>query len=284
MRSTAANVTRQILPNLYEITETESIHCYLIVGTERALLFDIGYGYEDIRPLVREITDLPLMLAVSHGDPDHSLGARWFDEVWVHPLDFGKMLANDTDDMKERALSYRLNKMPELRGHIDAEAFFAKRFGAIVPHFLKDVDRIDLGGTVLEVIHTPGHSYGHIMLLDAERGLLFSGDQVTRHNIWYFQSRDLQAPFSLAVGSLRRLLERADEIRAIYPAHDVYPLGIEAITDQIECLEQDLPRTYRQDAPFHSFMGDGWQHFYKSVELIYSDERLGEWLGTRIVR
>ena len=34
------------------------------------------------------------------------------------------------------------------------------------PVFLKDHQVIDLGGTELECILTPGHSYGHLMFLD----------------------------------------------------------------------------------------------------------------------
>ena len=55
--------------------------CYLVIGSDKAMLFDIGYGYENIMPLVRTITDLPVMLVLSHGDPDHGLGSKWFDEV-----------------------------------------------------------------------------------------------------------------------------------------------------------------------------------------------------------
>lgn len=280
MKSTALNITTKIADDLYEITETGSIHCYVILGTERALVFDIGYGYEDIQPLVREITDLPIMLAVSHGDPDHALGSRWFSDVWIHPLDLGKMLMNDNDTMKKASIEYRVNKLPELKDEFNIEAFVGQSFEGTTPHFLKNGDVIDLGGTKLEVIHTPGHSYGHIMLLDSEKGRLFSGDQVTKHNVWYFMSSDDQAPFAQSVASMKRLLPRKDEIKEIYPAHDVYPLTFDAITDQIECFEKDLPLTYKDDAPFHSFIGiDGWQHLYKSTEIIYSDERLAEWIG-----
>nr|WP_306792706.1 MBL fold metallo-hydrolase [Collinsella urealyticum] len=256
----------------------------MIIGKERALVFDIGYGYEDIRPLIRELTDKPLQLVVSHGDPDHSLGASWYDEVGIHPLDFGKMHANDADDLKKRAVSYRIGKRPDLTDEIDLAAFLNRHLNHVVPKFLRHGDRIELGGTDLEVVHVPGHSYGHIMLLDAARRRLFSGDAVTEHNVWYFLPADEQAPFSLAVSALRNLLKRAPEIREIYPAHDVFPLGVEAIAEQIECLEEDLPKTYQDDVPFHSFMGDGYQHRYKSVELIYSDERLAEWLGHDIDR
>lgn len=92
----------KISDQLYVITETESVHCYLVIGSDKAMLFDIGYGYENIMPLVRTITDLPVMLVLSHGDPDHGLGSKWFDEVWIHPLDWGKLLWNDTTEMRKK--------------------------------------------------------------------------------------------------------------------------------------------------------------------------------------
>ena len=38
------------------------------------------------------------------------------------------------------------------------------------------------------------------------------------------------------------------------------------------------------DVPFHHSMGDGYQHLYKTVNLIYSDERLSEYLDKEIKR
>jgi glyoxylase-like metal-dependent hydrolase (beta-lactamase superfamily II) len=43
---------------------------------------------------------------------------------------------------------------------------------------LDDGDLVDLGDRHFEVIHTPGHSPGEIMLWEAESGILFSGDTV----------------------------------------------------------------------------------------------------------
>ncbi len=285
MGSSMVYDVKRIADDLYVMTETGSVHCYVVIGTERALLFDVGYGYEDIHPLLEEITDVPVMLALSHGDPDHSLGAGWFEDVWLHPLDWGKVLVNDTVEMRRSALDYRLAKMPELRGYLDEEAFMSRRIRNATPHFVCDGDVIDLGGTKLEVLHTPGHSYGHIMLLDRAHGRLFSGDQVSAHNIWYFDSSDGQAPFAQAVSSLKRLLSLRESIEAIFPAHGEMPIGIEAIEDQLACLEHELAETYRDDERFEAFIGKGgWRHRYRSCELIYSDERLGEWLGHPIER
>lgn len=43
---------------------------------------------------------------------------------------------------------------------------------------LEDGDVLDLPGRTIRVLHTPGHTTGHITLRDEERGFLFTGDHV----------------------------------------------------------------------------------------------------------
>lgn len=286
MLSSKINKVEKIDDDLYVITETESVHCYLILGKDKAVLFDIGYGYEDIQYLVRQITDLPLMLVISHGDPDHGLGCAHFSDVWLHELDYSKLIWNDTLEMKKTSLQYRLKKMPELTDEIDEESYYqAHILNHTMPHFLKDKDCIDLGGKTLEVIHTPGHSYGHIMLLDKDKKRLFSGDQITKHNIWYFSTSDQQAPFAIAKHSLEKIMKRKDDFTDIYSAHDVFPINYDNVIEQIECFTYELKENYHKDTYFESFIGlNGYQHIYKSVNLIYNDQRLGELLEEEIKR
>ena len=49
----------------------------------------------------------------------------------------------------------------------------------IATHSLRDGDTIDLDGTTLRAMHTPGHAPGHIAFFDAARGVLFGGDLVS---------------------------------------------------------------------------------------------------------
>ena len=275
----------KVSSDLYVLIETESVNCYLILGEYRAVLFDLGYGYTDIMPVVREITDLPVMPVLSHGDPDHGLGASYFEEIWMHELDYGKLLYNDTRKMRKTAMDYRLRKCPRYKEMIDTGKYLGQHISIRVKaHFLRDGDQIDIGGRKLEVLHTPGHSYGHIMLLDRKKKRLFSGDQVTAHNIWYFGTQDEQAPFEMARSSLRRIAKEREWVESIYPAHDIFPIGMEYVDDQLECLSNELHQNYANDKKFVSFMGEGRQHFYKSVNLIYSDQRLAEDMGFTPVR
>ena len=285
MISTKVNVVEKISDDLYVITETESVHCYLLLGQEKALLIDCGFGYEDIHPIIASITKLPVMLAVTHGDPDHALGASSFSDVWIHPLDYGKLLDNDQSDVRETMLTYRYNKMPQLKGEIDEMDFLNRKIGnRVVPHFIKNHDVIDLGGKHVEVFHTPGHSYGHVMFLEQESGRLFSGDQLSAHNIWHFLGEDEQAPYAMTLHSMKHLKTYSSMIKELYPAHDIYPIGLTYLDDLIVCLERELEENYREDKPFYSPMGNGYQHYYKTVNLIYSDERLEEFFGYKIER
>ena len=75
-------------PSLFHIYEPGDVHCTLIVGRERALLFDTGYGFCDIREAVSALTDLPLTIVNSHGHLDHAGGNFWFEQkIYIHPYE-----------------------------------------------------------------------------------------------------------------------------------------------------------------------------------------------------
>ena len=67
---------------------------YLIVGTERALLFDTGLGIGDIRAAVSELTDLDIVVVNSHTHYDHVGGNHLFGSVYGTNTDYTKRNAN----------------------------------------------------------------------------------------------------------------------------------------------------------------------------------------------
>jgi hypothetical protein len=66
----------EIAPGLFGIGEPKYQWLnwyYLIVGRDRALLFDIGPGIRDITPVVMSLTDKPITALLSHLHFDHSV-------------------------------------------------------------------------------------------------------------------------------------------------------------------------------------------------------------------
>ena len=138
-------------------------YSYLIVGNDRAVLFDAGPGHRDIRPVVQSLTDRPITFIPSHFHYDHVGNEVTFDRVAVVDLPY----------LRERAPDDRL----QLR--------FAEHLGVVerleaptlaVDEWLAPGSRVRLGDRSLRVLYTPGHTEDSISLLDLGSGDLFSGD------------------------------------------------------------------------------------------------------------
>ena len=82
---------------------------------------------------------------------------------------------------------------------------------------LDTTPEIRFGHTVLRVIHTPGHTPGHVALFDPESNSLFTGDTLFRESIG---RTDLPGgDYSWIMRSiLDRLIPLGDETE-VYPGH-----------------------------------------------------------------
>ena len=124
----------------------------MVRGKERAAVIDTVNGHEDLKAIVREITDLPLIVLNTHGHCDHIWGNAYFDEAYLHPADM--------DLYKAHFANHPLH-LPSC---------------PVRP--IEAGETVDLGGRTLEVVHIPGHTRGSIALLDRQAGFLFSGDAI----------------------------------------------------------------------------------------------------------
>lgn len=136
---------------------------YLIVGRERAVLFDAGPGVREIRPVVESLTDLPVTFVPSHFHYDHLGVAGAFDRVGLVDLPM----------LRARTSAGALPLLAaEHLGFLEGQVLPT----LTVSEWLAPDSEIELGGRTLRVIATPGHTPESISLLDAERGWLFTGD------------------------------------------------------------------------------------------------------------
>ena len=144
--------TYEIRSGVFAIEEG-AVRMYLIVGSREALLLDTGSGAGDLRGLVRGLTALPVTVALTHGHNDHTGGAPQFGTAYAHKNDWPEIRS----DLGENAVTLR-----ELRGG----------------------DVFDLGGRLIEVVETAGHTPGSLSFFDRKNRLLFTGDNVSDRPIF----------------------------------------------------------------------------------------------------
>lgn len=139
------------------------VNCYFLVSGGEALLIDAGRDPgSDTRVILEQWRQLgePRMqgIVLTHGHPDHIGAAAQLREQWHAPI-----------------LMH------------SAEGEILERLGnPFTPDsLLKDGQELDTPLGVASVLHTPGHSPGHVCLHFGGSGLLISGDQVITNGTVY---------------------------------------------------------------------------------------------------
>ena len=201
---------------IYEPGQFEEIISYLVIGTERALLFDTGLGIGDMRAVVDELTDLDVVVLNSHTHYDHIGGNHQFDSI----------LATNTAYTQRHEAGSTHEAVAEFVGPgwvwkawpdgFDPAAYRSQPFA--VERRVDDGDRIDLGDRVLEVLLTPGHAPDSLCLLDRENRLLFTGD--TLYLATLYAHLDGSDP-GVYRASAQRLAGLADDVDHLLTAHNV---------------------------------------------------------------
>lgn len=214
---------------------------YLIVGKEKALLFDLALDVEGLYEYAKNLAKKDVMTVLSHGHFDHIFGLHFLKEVWMHKAD-------------EFLLK---NGMPKFGGL------------PVVPcpilHFLNDKDEIELGERCVKVLYVPGHSPGSIVLLDKKTHILLSGDTVSRRVLMGASGKFDKDRFCESLEKLQQ-----EEIDVIYSAHDEFPITQKHIDVMLGVLQGKFP--VLQGKFYLSGIGFIPSYKYKKMEYIIFDE------------
>jgi hydroxyacylglutathione hydrolase len=91
-------------------------------------------------------------------------------------------------------------------------------------------ERLQLAGLDIEVLHTPGHSPGHVTYAIEDGGALFSGDVLFQGSVGRV---DLPGgDWETLLASIGTLVDRFDENTTVYPGHmGITTLGRERATN-----------------------------------------------------
>jgi hydroxyacylglutathione hydrolase len=178
-------------------------YSYLLLGRERALLFDAGSGLRDVAPVVRALTHLPVTVLPSHLHFDHVGALGHFDRI---------ALPDDPSlRARERNGLLRLGRY-EFLGAMDRR----DPPTLSVDDWWSDGQRIDLGGRTVEVWRTPGHTPTSVSIWEASRALLLVGDFLYPGELYAFLPG---ASLSAYEASASRLLRRLPADARLYAAH-----------------------------------------------------------------
>jgi hydroxyacylglutathione hydrolase len=187
--------SRPICTNTWLI-QGDGCTSYLVVGEERGVVIDTGYALENIQAYAQTLTDKPVLWAANtHGHFDHTGGNGWFERAY----------------MSARALE--VAKVP-----------YPSKVGLDIPlkypvTIVGDGDRIDLGGRDLEVFEIPAHAPSSIAFLDRRERILFSGDEVAKGVMLYWQQNEPQPTIEQHSLNMEKLLKHRKEYDHICWGH-----------------------------------------------------------------
>jgi hydroxyacylglutathione hydrolase len=160
----------------YAIGEPRYGQCnfsYLIVGSQRALLFDTGPGLHDIRAVVSTLTALPIIALPSHLHFDHVGNLTRFDDIALPDLPALRMQMHN---------GHFALGLYQFLGFV--EGFERPSFP--VTRWISPGSEIDLGERQLTLLSVPGHTPDSVVLLDRRSNRLFAGDFIYPSEIYAF--------------------------------------------------------------------------------------------------
>lgn len=210
--------------------------CYLIIGSNKAALVDTGAGIGNIREYVEALTDLPIIVILTHAHIDHSAGSFYFNQVYLTSVD-AKLLdlefnINQCNEMKNALVQFARTANGQL-GEIDIEDIvtpYKRKY-----ELLSDGDVFDLGTISLEVLACPGHTEGSVMILIKELRTVIFGDACCP-NAW------IHLPESTSVtdyrNSLLRIKTREAEYDRVLLSHRPEDTKKEILNETIHVCEE----------------------------------------------
>lgn len=219
----------------------DHINLYALEDDHGWWVFDTGLRLDATRELWERVTaehfgGKPVIgIICSHCHPDHTGLAGWMSTRWQAPLwmtyseyYMGLVFSYGGGDgpIWESVEYYR--RAGTDPGFLERFRKRARGFGGLIEplprafHRVRHGDVFTIGGSRWEAVIGRGHSPEHLCLLNRERGLLLSGDQVIpviTPNVSVLAIEPDENPLQDFLTSTRSLLELPDEV-LVLPAHN----------------------------------------------------------------
>jgi glyoxylase-like metal-dependent hydrolase (beta-lactamase superfamily II) len=237
---------------------------YVVAGADRSVLVDTGLADTPsavIDPYLREAGLEPDFVLISHADNDHVGGNRAFRDAhpdatfMCHELDRRWVESNEAL-VRENYGWHAAYGFPPM----DADELLASMSGdAPIDVGLIGGETIRLdAGRLVEVLHLPGHTPGHLGLWDERNQAAIIIDAVLADGIYDRAGNKLIPPRYYDLATLRQTIERLESLQPelLLTAH--YPMlerddALEwlatgrAFVDDVERVVRDTPADQKDD-------------------------------------
>jgi endoribonuclease LACTB2 len=224
-------------PTLFPATTT---NVYVISHQGEAILIDAGYEQEDSTKEIigyMESIGRPQVKAIilTHYHRDHSPGAKALSahfqcHIWAH--------AQEVENIHREISPYKVEKA------------------------LTEGERIEIGGLPIFVLHTPGHTKGHISLWLEEEKILFVGDNAAGEGSVWIGPPD--GDLTLYLQSLQRL--KSFRAERLAPGHG------QMIHDPDACIDFLITRRLERESQILELLQTSPLSVSHLVDLIYKDQ------------
>lgn len=249
---------------IWQIDDHRAANIWLVEGNDSALIIDTGMGAADLVALVRSLTSKPIIVVNTHGHPDH-IGANYqFNQVYIHPADLEMAKSGNTPERRANAARSMLQGQIPSDNELYKGKQFETKYKPIRENFI-----FDLGGRILKVIETPGHTPGEISLLDEKNKLLFTGDN-NNTLVWLFLPGC--KPLHEYLVTLEKQWRLSSGFNTILPGHGD-AMSSDFIMDQINCVKGILAKTL-ESKPYESFAGNAKISTFGKASVAFNPDNL----------
>ncbi len=136
-------------------------NCYLLINkdTKETVIFDPGDDGDRVSRYMQREGLVPQAILLTHGHFDHVMGVSALVDACGVPV----YIHEDEEDVLE---SPQLNACSMIGANISLKA----------DRFVKDGDVLELAGTKIRVLHTPGHTKGSVSYYIESLKMVICGD------------------------------------------------------------------------------------------------------------
>jgi len=200
---------------IYEPNQWQEAISYLLLGTEKAMLIDTLQGIGDLKAVVDQLTDLPIIVMNTHSHYDHVGSNFQFDTVYGldTPYTANNALGHPHSDYVNSMTADTFWK--NVPKSFSVDLFDSKPFQ--IDRFITDGEIIDIGNREIEVVFVPGHSPDSVILIDHDNRMMMTGDSFYPAPIYVYSDTASFADFFMAA---QIMFQFRDEVDFLLPGHN----------------------------------------------------------------